>query len=155
MGFKQILVTLDGSELAEAALRCALQAAEVGANIHLLSVMEEDWAATLAVAGVMGDPIPLTADPRRAYDPRAIHVQHEYLKRVAEHYDRPNVVFSQQVEPGAVVETILSVARTREVDLIVMATHGRTGLTRTILGSVVSDVLPKAPCPVLVVRPKG
>lgn len=153
MGFKQILVTLDGSELAEAALRYALQAADSGANIHLLSVMEEDWAASLAVAGVMGDPIPLTADPRRAYDPRAIHVQHEYLKQVAARFDRPHLVFSQQVEPGAVIDIILNVAREREADLIVMATHGRTGLTRTILGSVVSDVLPKAPCPVLVVRP--
>lgn len=154
MGFKNIVVTLDGSDIAESALKYALTAAEAGAHVHLLSVMEEDWAATLAVAGVMGDPIPLTSDPRRAYDPRAIHLQHEYLKRVIERADRNDVTFTEQVEPGSVVETIVQVAKERGADLIVMATHGRTGLTRTILGSVVSDVLPKAPCPVLVVRPQ-
>jgi nucleotide-binding universal stress UspA family protein len=58
-----------------------------------------------------------------------------------------------QVEPGSVVETIINTARERGCDLIVMATHGRTGLTRAILGSVAADVLPKAPCPVLVVPP--
>lgn len=155
MGFNNILVTLDGSDLAEAALNIALQAASPETKIHLLSVMEEDWAATLAVAGVMGDPIPLASDPRRAYDPRAIQVQYEYLEKVAKRLNTPTRRVTAQVEPGSVVETILEVARERQIDLIVMATHGRTGITRAILGSVAADVLPKAPCPVLVVPPSA
>jgi len=153
MGFKNILVTLDGSDLAETALKVALHAADVDARIHLLSVMEEDWAATLAVAGVMGDPIPLASDPRHAYDPRAIHIQHEYLDRVAGRIATEERIVTSQVEPGSVVEIIIKTARERQADLIVMATHGRTGITRAILGSVAADVLPKAPCPVLVVPP--
>lgn len=155
MGFNNILVTLDGSDLAEAALNIALQAASPETKFHLLSVMEEDWAATLAVAGVMGDPIPLASDPRRAYDPRAIQVQYEYLEKVAKRLNTPTRRVTAQVEPGSVVETILEVARERQIDLIVMATHGRTGITRAILGSVAADVLPKAPCPVLVVPPSA
>lgn len=153
MGFKHILVTLDGSDLAETALKIAVETADPDAHIHLLSVMEEDWAATLAVAGVMGDPIPLASDPRYAYNPRAINIQHEYLDRVAARIATPERIVTCQVEPGSVVETIINTARERGCDLIVMATHGRTGLTRAILGSVAADVLPKAPCPVLVVPP--
>lgn len=154
MGFKHILVTLDGSDLAETALKVAMKIADADTHIHLLSVMEEDWAATLAVAGVMGDPIPLASDPRLAYDPRAIHIQHEYLDRVAARISTPERMVTSQVEPGSVVDIVVNTARERGCDLIVMATHGRTGLTRAILGSVTADVLPKAPCPVLVVPPQ-
>jgi universal stress protein A len=49
---------------------------------------------------------------------------------------------------------ILDVAKERNIDLIILATHGRTGLTRAILGSTAERVVRQAPCPVLVVREK-
>ncbi len=154
MAFKNILVTLDGSDLAETALKVALHAADVDARIHLLSVMEQDWAATLMVSSFMGEAIPLVADPRYAYDPRAIQIQNEYLDRITTRFAMEGHKITSQVEPGAVVETIVNIARKQGSDLIVMATHGRAGITRAVLGSVVADVLPQAPCPVLVVPPR-
>ena len=50
---------------------------------------------------------------------------------------------------------IIRYARKQEIDLIVLATHGRTGLTHVLLGSVAENVVRTAPCPVLTVRPEG
>jgi|SRR5579884_3144854 nucleotide-binding universal stress UspA family protein len=58
----------------------------------------------------------------------------------------------RQVVEGAPAEEILSAAQTMKADLIVMGTHGRTGLSRLLMGSVAEQVLRKAPCPVLTVR---
>ena len=54
---------------------------------------------------------------------------------------------------GAPVTEILRTARLKDADVIVMGTHGRTGLTRMVMGSVTEQVLRRAPCPVLTVRP--
>jgi nucleotide-binding universal stress UspA family protein len=53
---------------------------------------------------------------------------------------------------GNPVDNILKAARDRAIDLIVMGTHGTTGLTRLLMGSVAESVLRKAPCPVLTIR---
>jgi nucleotide-binding universal stress UspA family protein len=50
---------------------------------------------------------------------------------------------------------IVRYARTHEIDLIVLATHGRSGLAHVIIGSVAESVVRTAPCPVLTVRPEG
>jgi universal stress protein A len=63
---------------------------------------------------------------------------------------RPRVV--SRVLPGVPAEEILRFALAERFDLLVMGTHGRTGLSHFILGSVVEKVIRHAPCPVLVVR---
>ncbi len=55
------------------------------------------------------------------------------------------------VREGVPAEVILDVARERRVQYVVMGSHGRRGFRRVVLGSVVQDVLPDAPCPVLIV----
>jgi nucleotide-binding universal stress UspA family protein len=59
------------------------------------------------------------------------------------------------VRVGTPMEQIVELARTTEADLLVVGTHGRTGIRRLILGSVAEAVVARAPCSVLVVRPKG
>jgi nucleotide-binding universal stress UspA family protein len=56
---------------------------------------------------------------------------------------------------GSPKEAIVRYARTQEIDLIVLATHGRTGLAHLLIGSVAENVVRTAPCPVLTVRPEG
>ena len=56
------------------------------------------------------------------------------------------------VEPGNPVDTILEACRSRAVDLAIMSTHGRSGLSRLVLGSVTEEVLRQARVPLLVVR---
>jgi nucleotide-binding universal stress UspA family protein len=59
------------------------------------------------------------------------------------------------VEVGPAAEKIIGAAQEKDADLIVMSTHGRTGLTHAIMGSVAEKVVRQAPCPVLTIRPKG
>jgi nucleotide-binding universal stress UspA family protein len=59
------------------------------------------------------------------------------------------------VREGPAADEVLQVAREKNADLIVMATHGRTGVRRLLLGSVTEKVIHTAPCPVLAVRSEG
>jgi nucleotide-binding universal stress UspA family protein len=64
----------------------------------------------------------------------------------------PRIEVEYRLPEGEVVKEILHAAEETECDLIVMATHGRTGLARALLGSVAEEVLRLAPCPVLTVK---
>lgn len=55
------------------------------------------------------------------------------------------------VEPGQPYSTIVYLAENESVDLIVTSSHGRTGLSRVLMGSVTEEIIRKSPCPVLVV----
>jgi len=59
------------------------------------------------------------------------------------------------VKVGPAAEKIIEAAQEKDADLIVMATHGRTGLSHALMGSVAEKVVRKSPCPVLTIRPKG
>jgi nucleotide-binding universal stress UspA family protein len=59
------------------------------------------------------------------------------------------------VVEGSPKTEIIQYARKRNIDLIVIATHGRTGLAHVLIGSVAETVVRTAPCPVLTVRPEG
>lgn len=153
MAFHKILVTLDGSPLSETALKYAEKIAAPNAHITLLTVMEEDWEASLLMAGAIGTPVPFPRDPRRANDGHAIAATYDYLKNIVLGIHRRDLKITTEVHTGSVVTSVLAVAE-QGYDLIVMATHGRTGLGKVFMGSVTTDVLPKAPCPVLVVPPE-
>ena len=59
------------------------------------------------------------------------------------------------VKVGPTAEKIIEAAQEKNADLIVMTTHGRTGFSHTLIGSVAEKVVRQAPCPVLTIRPKA
>jgi nucleotide-binding universal stress UspA family protein len=59
------------------------------------------------------------------------------------------------VEVGLAAEKIIEAAKEKDADMIVMTTHGRTGFSHALIGSVAEKVVRQAPCPVLTIRPKG
>jgi nucleotide-binding universal stress UspA family protein len=63
------------------------------------------------------------------------------------------VPFDHRLITGVPGPAIVELAQQEDVGLIVMATHGRTGLTRTLMGSVAEEVVRKAKCPVLTIKP--
>ena len=67
----------------------------------------------------------------------------------------PGVETQTLVEVGPADEKLIEAATENDADLIVMATHGRTGLSHALMGSVAEKVIRQAPCPVFTVRPKG
>src|SRR5262249_15420012 len=158
MKYRKILVTLDGSKLAEAALEHVIEIARPGAQIHFLSVMAEDRVSEIAaLASAIAQPVTTMAPPTEQWppienttDPRAINARRDYLKQARAWIAQAGVDVSTEVTPGNVVETILKIAK-EGFDLIIMVTHGRTGLTKVALGSVAEGVLHKAPCAVLII----
>lgn len=155
MGYDKVLVTLDGSKFAEIALEHAIKVANMGANIHVLSVMAQDAIseiASMVSAATQPSPNDEQAWPpiSRPDDPRAAHAREDYLRRVSDWLAQAGYDVTVEVRPGNVIETIVSVARDG-FDIIIMATHGRTGLARMALGSIAEGVLHRSPCPVLLV----
>ena len=155
MGYKKILITLDGSKLAELALQHTLEVAAPGAQIHLLSVMAENRVSEIAaLASAMGQSAALTSEQwpplNPPADPRLVHAREDYLLKASEWLEQIGMEVTVEVRPGNIVDTIVCVARDG-FDVIIMATHGRTGLSKALMGSVTEGVLHKVNCPVLVI----
>ena len=139
MKLQKILVPLDGSALAEAALPKAVEMAESsGAKLLLIRAAE---AHTLP--GV---------DPTEAQI-KVVREAEDYLAQVG---DRLAALGLKNVENsvwyGPAAYAIVEAARLNKVDLIAMTTHGRSGLGRLIVGSVAESVLRGTTTPILLIR---
>jgi nucleotide-binding universal stress UspA family protein len=139
--WQRILVATDLSELADHAVHYAHRLAEgVNAELHVLYVARsvEEMVQHLPVTGVM--------DPAAPPDD-----QTEWLAGLLG--ERGSIRRVEAVRVGSdVPRAIVQYAVKQSIDLIVMATHGRTGLSHLFLGSVTENVLHEAPCPILVLR---
>lgn len=146
--FHKILVPLDGSELAERAITTAYQVATLHeAEIVLLHV-SEPVLVTMPdlVVGVTNPYMPM------AEEPRYVQQAYEYLNGVKHRLaNKRKIEISTMVVEGDAAGCIVDTA-VEGVDLIVMSTHGRSGLSRWFLGSITEKVIQRASCPVLVVR---
>jgi nucleotide-binding universal stress UspA family protein len=143
--YQTILVPLDGSQRAERILPYTdALAQKFGSRLVLLQVVE---------------PIVVGVSP---YDAGSAFVANEidrrteeaktYLAALQTQLAKTNITATTQVEYGPVVSTILDVAEQHNVDLIAMASHGRTGLARVFYGSAAAGVLNQAARPLLVIR---
>ncbi len=79
----------------------------------------------------------------------------DYLKKTAEKVKYPGVKTEWEVANGNEAENIAEYAKKNEIDLILIATHGRSGVSRWVMGSVADRVMRTACSPVLMVRPPG
>lgn len=149
MEIRRILFPTDFSDHADRALPHALWLAEeFGAELHMLHalVLHADDPANPAKA------FPGVDD---AYD-RLQSWAADRMEETVDGVDRPDVEVIRARERGiAAAPTIVEYSDDNEVDVIVMATHGRRGVRRALLGSVAEEVLRTAGCPVLTVRPDG
>ena len=140
----RLLVSLDGSELAEEAIEAAeLLIGARGAELVLLRVVEPP-------------PYPLYG-PGYAYVPWDEDAERtaarQYLRAQVDRIQARGVRATAQHATGTPARVIGQVARDAEADIVLMATHGRSGLSRLVLGSVATSVLQQAETPVLLVRP--
>jgi universal stress protein A len=140
MNFRSILFPTDFSPDNDHALRFASTlAAESGAVLHIVHVDElRDVTAATSEAGYVMAPVP---------DSQEVQMQ---LERVVP--TMPSVNYEHHYVRGSPVTEILALAESENVDLIVMASHGRTGLSRLLMGSIAEGVMRKAKCPVLIVK---
>jgi nucleotide-binding universal stress UspA family protein len=144
---RRILVPLDGSALAEAALDPATAAAQrLDAAVILLRVVDPDLE--------VGLPYPPDFANQRDTSPAEVRSRaRDYLARVKDRLVAEGVhVHGVELRDGSAATAILDMAGA-EADMVVMATHGRGGVRRWLLGSVSDKVLRRGNVPLLLVRP--
>ncbi|HVN31822.1 MAG TPA: universal stress protein [Thermoanaerobaculaceae bacterium] len=145
--YKTILVPLDGSKRAEAILPHVEELAHrFGAEVLFLHVVE---------------PIPVAVDDSGygpALDLVAVEQQTKdgksYLARLQRRFHGKGIAAKARVAFGPAVSTILDLAKRDCVDMITMASHGRSGLARVFYGSVAAGVLHGVECSLLLIRSK-
>jgi nucleotide-binding universal stress UspA family protein len=150
MSFTQkIVAPTDFSQASALALdAAALLARQFGAEVHLLYVYDPTLLSPLYVVPGASALAPPTREPREFEDgaiARLKHVRDEHLQGVA----KVELAVEQHTSAA---EGICAYARQVDADLVVLSTHGRTGLAHLLIGSVAERVVRHAPCPVLTMR---
>lgn len=142
--FRDILVPIDFSEYSEAALQQAIAiASEFGAALDLLHVVEEPLHPAFYNTGVFS-----IYDIQPDVEVRA----EEHLKKLAQASAPEGLEVRYHVRPGHAAREIVAFAEERRSGLIVMATHGLTGIEHLLIGSVAEKVTRMAPCPVFTAK---
>lgn len=154
--YRRILVPHDGSAFAERVLPHATELAKrYGAEIHLLEIIP------IQTPGLLAPELSVDAEPDLAV--QALEEAQEALREagrarlenLATHLQREGLSARWSVVDGDPVREILAYASKNEMDLIAMASHGRSGLARAILGSVTDAILRRGDRPMLVVPVRG
>jgi universal stress protein A len=147
MDIRHLLAPTDFSEYSKEAVSYALELAQkFGAKLSLLHVVEPPPYSMegLVPSGAGGD---LLDDLERQASAE--------LAQVLPQAKDAKVEVRRYVVVGSPFRKIIESAEADKVDLIVMATHGRTGLSHLVMGSVAERVVRTAPCPVLTIRPSA
>lgn len=145
INLKRILVPTDFSEYSAIALRYAAAFADkFTAEIYLLHVFQ-DLAVSGPEAVAVGPPIVAPIE-------QFLDSARKSLDRLIQDARLEHLAIHAEVRPGTPFDEILALAQEKDIDLIVMGTHGRGWLAHVLLGSVTEKVVRKSPCPVLTVR---
>jgi len=144
--YKRIMVPLDGSERAEKALPVAARIARASGGTVIL--------AQVAALPAAYNSYTLTAYAGDVIDEELRTIE-SYLNDVSKREMLQGVKTEAKVLFGSAAPTLLSIAVSYNADLIVMTSHGRTGLKRWMLGSVAQKIARSSPVPVLVLREDG
>lgn len=149
--FEKILVCLDGSELAEQILPyAAAQAKCFQSEMVLLHVIPGGYITAPGIPGASGGPVrtPGALEQLEKEEEEA----GKYLEQVAETLQEQGINVSTEIFQGDPGASIISYAGENDIGLIAIATHGRSGLGRVIMGSVADYVTKNSGLPVLLIR---
>jgi nucleotide-binding universal stress UspA family protein len=141
---KRILVPTDFSAPSELATEYAIDLAfRYGASIHVVHVLEDLYYHALYPDGYVDLP---------SLRQRLVDDATRQLAALTQKCEAARIAVSSAVLSGRAPQAIAEEAASRDVDLIVMGTHGRSGVAHLMVGSVAERVVRSAPCPVLTVR---
>lgn len=137
--FAQILVPLDGSTFAEQSL-------------HVVETMATAFKSEVTLVSVVSGDAAAATDERRRTKLESTEVA-DYLLAEAQRLERTGIETNFTMRRGVVTVEVDTLANDLEADLIVLATHGRSGVERMLLGSMAHDLIRITDTPVLLVRP--
>ena len=141
--YKKILVPLDGSELSESILDHVITIAtgcQVPPEVVLLRVRKLFGEITGVTLGHE-----ITKELNQAYH----HQSANYLKGIAKELEKKGIVVKTEVLTGDPAKEILKYSKNKNVDLIIMSTHGKSGFSKVVFGSVAYKILGQTKVPVL------
>jgi nucleotide-binding universal stress UspA family protein len=144
--YKRILAPLDGTRISEHIAR-HIKAIAKGDNlpdVFLLRVLEP----TTQISESSDEK---TQDRKE----RGFETARKNLSQIAEDLQKEGIIPTIDVIEGVPADKILEYIKTKNIDLVIMGTHGRSGVSRLMMGSVAEKVLRQSPVPVLVVKPPG
>ncbi len=145
--YKKVLVPLDGSKRAEKILPHVEELAHrYDAGMILLQVIEYRTAVSAE-----GAYTPMTHEEIEELKQQA----ESYLTGLANSFTQKSIQCTTKVIYGPVVDSIISAAERQNVDLIAMASHGRSGLARVFYGSVAAGILQQVDRPLLLIRSRS
>lgn len=138
IGWERILIATDGSRYSQAAAMKALDFAQA-------------YGSALTVVSVVDVPPEFYGEAPNAVE-ALINNARRYVEKVSELAEAAGIKVDTYVKEGEVYETIVGLVPEHKIDMIMMGSHGRTGLRRLLMGSVAEKVIGHAPCPVLVAK---
>jgi nucleotide-binding universal stress UspA family protein len=139
--YQKILVPLDGSELAE----CVLP--------HVKAIAGGCGTEQVVLLKVV-EPLPAEINDERVRN-HVMKAAEDYLVRIQAKLNKAGLAIETQVLTGIPAETISDFAQRNKVDLIALATHGRSGISRWVFGSVADKLVRSSSVPILLIRPKS
>ena len=151
--YKKIMVPMDGSELAE----CVLPHVQTIAGARgVQTVVFVQVVESLSLAPPWrGDTRLFTEEEMKQVDAKSKAFTESYLEKLVSGLDYGKVAIQKEVLVGRAAEQLAEYAGKNDIDLIIVATHGRSGVSRWVWGSVADRLLRSAEVPVLMVRPPG
>jgi nucleotide-binding universal stress UspA family protein len=151
--FKKILVCLDGSKLAEQVLPYAAEVAQAfKARLVLFTALPAPVIVAPGIPGIA--PVPVETDAMVADAIKGQAEAESYLECLVNQITKDGIAAEKVVLIGSPGQTIIDYAQKQGIGLIAIATHGRGGLERAVMGSVADYLLRRSAIPILVVRPK-
>ena len=146
--FDRVLVPLDGSQLAEAAIPAAEQIAKrFEGKLFLLRV-----APPVDLSPWMAPGSPATEEEKLSLGRQERTEADEYLSAIVDRLIAEGITVEATLRQGDAAEEILALIKSKDISLLVMATHGRGGLSKLIFGSVAEKVSQNCQIPVLLVH---
>ena len=155
--FKRLLVPLDGSRFALRALRYAAEVAQrFSAEVILIQVIKPTTPVIDAgvAVGVSPAAAEITVQAAREADQRNAARARRYLGGKVGVMRSRHIQSSYHVLMGDAARSIIEFSEKEKIDLVVMTTHGKSGLKRALMGSVADVVIRESGKPVLVIRPQ-
>ena len=153
--FKKIMVCLDGSKLAEQILPYAVEEAKrFASELVLFKAFSESSTISLALPGMPGVPIDTGNVEKNLKE--AERESEMYLKYLSEKLQgETGLTVSYDKVLGNAGPAIVEYCADQEIELIAIATHGRSGFGRAVLGSVADYVIRHSRIPILLIRPRA